>query len=131
MINAAAKGQRECSTALRSIPKRPTPHSSPAQNAGVFSAGEASASLTRNPASPQSALPLLRGASMPSPGSTKYRKDDPLRAGDEQVGSWPRAHLVQMDAHFVERLERALASGGESWRAATDAVGRARAADPK
>ena len=97
----------------------------PRPNAGLFSAGEASAGLTRNLASPQSvALPLLRGAPMPSAGSTKYRKDDPPRAGDEQVGSWPRAHLVQMDAHFVERLERALASDGESWRAATDAVGR-------
>src|SRR5262245_39405470 len=113
MIDAAAQGQRECSTALRSIHKRPTRHTQARRNAGLFSAGEASTGLTRNPTSPQSvALPLLRGAPMPSAGSTKYRKDDPPRAGDEQVG-------------------RALASGGESWRAATDAVGRARAADPK
>jgi len=33
--------------------------------------------------------------------------------GDEQDGAWPRGRPEQMDARFVERLERAIERGEE------------------
>ena len=37
---------------------------------------------------------------------------------DAVVGSWPRERLLEMDARFVERLERAIAAGDENRQAA-------------
>jgi hypothetical protein len=34
--------------------------------------------------------------------------------GDEQVGEWTRERLMRMDARFVARVERAIATGRES-----------------
>jgi hypothetical protein len=42
--------------------------------------------------------------------------------GDEQDGAWPRERLEAMDARFVERLERAIATGSERASAAQATV---------
>jgi len=40
-------------------------------------------------------------------------KSTPPQAGDEAVGAWSRERLIRMDADFVERMQRAIASGKE------------------
>jgi hypothetical protein len=41
------------------------------------------------------------------------RAQQPAMPGDEQDGAWPRGRPEQMDARFVERLERAIERGEE------------------
>jgi len=48
-------------------------------------------------------------------------KDAAPVAGDEVIGPWPRAQLLEMDRKFVERLGRAIARGRERPSAAASA----------
>jgi hypothetical protein len=40
-------------------------------------------------------------------------KDTPFQPGDERQGDYSRERLVAMNQRFVERVERAIASGEE------------------
>jgi hypothetical protein len=48
----------------------------------------------------------------PSDPRSKLKSEDP-RQGDGREGLWSRARLEQMDARFVQRVERAIARGDE------------------
>jgi hypothetical protein len=57
----------------------------------------------------------------PTNGASKIA-NAPIEPGDQQVGEWSRERLVRMNARFVECVERAIATGSESKRAAQATV---------